>query len=103
MAFVPKNYKTDGGDKTVIGGTLEFVGGGRTVGLIYDGMDSTDINKALSANMGSVISAALTSKISKNSVENQADSTASTIAALVVDFNALLAKLKAAGLMVADA
>jgi len=35
--------------------------------------------------------------------ENQADSEASTIAALKEDFNGLLDKLKAAGLMVADA
>lgn len=34
--------------------------------------------------------------------ENQEDSTASTIADLKTDFNALLAKLKAAGLMAAD-
>nr|WP_278279290.1 head fiber protein [Syntrophomonas zehnderi] len=33
---------------------------------------------------------------------NQADSTAEDTAALVTDFNALLAKLKAAGLMTAD-
>lgn len=33
---------------------------------------------------------------------NQADSTAVDTAAMVVDFNALLDKLKAAGLMVAD-
>ena len=36
-------------------------------------------------------------------VANQADSEASTIALLVTDFNKLLAKLKAAGIMVADA
>ena len=34
--------------------------------------------------------------------ENQADSTATDTAGLVTDFNALLAKLKAAGLMTAD-
>ncbi|MDQ0155617.1 head fiber protein [Robertmurraya andreesenii] len=34
--------------------------------------------------------------------ENQADSTATYVAGLVTDFNALLAKLKAAGLMEAD-
>lgn len=34
--------------------------------------------------------------------ENQADSTATDVAGLVMDFNALLAKLKAAGLMEAD-
>jgi hypothetical protein len=33
---------------------------------------------------------------------NQADSVAADVAALVVDFNLLLDKLKAAGLMVAD-
>lgn len=34
--------------------------------------------------------------------ENQVDSTATDVAGLVTDFNALLAKLKAAGLMEAD-
>lgn len=34
--------------------------------------------------------------------ENQANSTAADVAGLVTDFNALLAKLKAAGLMAAD-
>ena len=34
--------------------------------------------------------------------ENQSDSTSTTIAGLVFDFNALLTKLKTAGLMVAD-
>jgi hypothetical protein len=34
--------------------------------------------------------------------ENQADSTATDVAGLATDFNTLLAKLKAAGLMVAD-
>ena len=35
-------------------------------------------------------------------IANQADSTATTVAGLKDDVNALLAKLKAAGLMVAD-
>jgi len=35
-------------------------------------------------------------------LENQPASTADTVEALVTDFNALLAKLKAAGLMTAD-
>jgi Head fiber protein. len=34
--------------------------------------------------------------------ENQTDSTATDVAGLVADFNALLAKLKTAGLMEAD-
>ncbi|MEC1375009.1 head fiber protein [Heyndrickxia oleronia] len=35
-------------------------------------------------------------------LENQADSIATDVAGLVTDFNSLLAKLKAAGLMEAD-
>jgi len=69
-----KNYTEQGGEKTIIGGTLEIVEGGQVVGL----------------------PSALTP------AAYQADSTATTIAGLVVDFNALLAKLKAAGLMAAE-
>lgn len=69
-----KNYTEQGGAKTVIGGTLEIVEGGQVIGL-----PSTFTPAAF-----------------------QADSTASTIAGLVVDFNALLAKLKAAGLMASE-
>ena len=63
-----KNYTEQGGDRTVIGGTLEIVAGGQVVGLFTP-------------------------------AAFQADSTATTIAGLVTDFNLLLAKLKAAGLM----
>lgn len=69
-----KNYTEQGGEKTVIGGTLEIVEGGQVIGL-----PATFTPAAF-----------------------QADSTASTIAGLVVDFNALLAKLKAAGLMASE-
>ena len=64
-----KNYTEQGGEKTVIGGTLEIVAGGQVVGLFTP-------------------------------AAFQADSTATTIAGLVTDFNSLLAKLKATGLMV---
>ena len=67
-----KNYTEQGGDKTVIGGSLEIKEGASVTGLSFP------------------------------SAANQANSTASTIAGLVTDFNALLAKLKAAGLMAAD-
>lgn len=69
-----KNYTEQGGEKTVIGGTLEIAEGGQVIGLPSD-----------------FTAAAF-----------QADSVASTIAGLVVDFNALLAKLKAAGLMATE-
>ena len=63
-----KNYTDQGGERTVIGGTLEIVAGGQVIGLFTP-------------------------------AAFQADSTATTIAGLVTDFNSLLAKLKAAGLM----
>jgi hypothetical protein len=67
-----KNYTEQGGEKTVIGGTLEIKGDASVTGLPLP------------------------------VAANQANSTASTIAGLVTDFNALLSKLKAAGLMAAD-
>lgn len=66
-----KNYTEQGGEKTVIGGTLEIAEGGQ---IIIDGSDFTRSTA-------------------------QADSTASDITALKDDFNALLTKLKNAGLM----
>ncbi|NTW70673.1 MAG: Head fiber protein [Eubacteriaceae bacterium] len=66
-----KNYTEQGGEKTVIGGELYITTGGK---ISFGGAELKP--------------AAV-----------QADSVASTIAALVIDFNALLSKLKAAGLM----
>ena len=64
MSYNGKNYMEQGGDKWVIGGTLEIKEG------------------------ASVPQAA-----------TQADSVAEDVSTLVSDFNGLLAKLKAAGLM----
>ena len=69
-----KNYTEQGGEKTVIGGTLEIKEGASVTGL----------------------------PSSFTPAANQADSTAVDAAGLVTDFNALLAKLKAAGLMTAE-
>ena len=80
MGYNTKNYTEQGGEKTVIGG--EVVIKGKVVveeGASVEGLPSTP------------------------KAENQADSTASTIADLRADVNALLAKLKAAGLMEEDA
>lgn len=72
MAYNTKNYTEQGGEKTVIGGTIDVTGtfkiGGKTVAP----------------------------------AANQAASTATDVAGLKTDLNALLTKLKAAGLMVAD-
>lgn len=71
MGFNTKNYTEQGGEKTIIGGTLEVAPGGK---LTFAG---TEFKTAIA----------------------QTDSTATTIADLKADFNALLAKLKASGLM----
>ena len=70
MSYNTKNYTEQGGEKTVIGGTLEIKEGAVVTGLQV--------------------------------LDNQAASTAATIEDLVTDFNALLTKLKAAGLMISD-
>ena len=74
MSYNTKNYTEQGGEKTVIGGTLEIKEGASVTGL------PSDFTPAA----------------------NQADSTASDVAGLLADFNALLAKLKTAGIMAAD-
>ena len=66
-----KNYAEPGGGKWVVGGTLEVIAEGQLL------LDGNPLERAA----------------------NQADSTATTIADLKGDFNALLAKLQAAGLM----
>ncbi len=76
MPYNVKNYTEQGGSKTVIGGEL-VVTGKLTLaeGAELDGLPAA---------------------------ENQADSTATTIADLKSDLNALIAKLKTAGLMLPD-
>jgi len=69
-----KNYTEQGGEKTVIGGELLVTSEGK---LTFDGVE--------------VKPSAL-----------QTESTAADVPALVADFNTLLAKLKAAGLMASE-
>lgn len=78
MSYNAKNYTQQGGEKTVIGGEIVIEG---------------KLSVASGAEVTGIIPSA----------ENQADSEASTIATLKDDFNDLLAKLKTAGLMEADA
>jgi len=51
------------------------------------------------AGLGGSVDLSLYAKKTDIKMPTQADSTATTIAGLVTDFNALLAKLKSAGLM----
>jgi len=72
MSYNTKNYTEQGGKKTVIGGEIDVTG------VLKIGGETVTI------------------------AANQAASTAVDAAGLAIDFNALLAKLKAAGLMAAD-
>ena len=74
MSYTTKNYTDKGGNRTVIGGELEIREGARVTGLPSGG-----------------------------TAENQPASTATQVAGLKNDFNALLVKLKEAGIMVPDA
>ncbi|WP_026894294.1 head fiber protein [Clostridiisalibacter paucivorans] len=71
MGYNTKNYTEQGGDKTVIGGELAVTAEGK---ITFGGAELKP-------------------------AAFQADSTAVDVADLVADFNALLLKLKTAGLM----
>jgi len=73
-----KNYREQGGERWVVGGVIDIVGNGE---LLKDGVP-VDLTPS-----GMSPAAA------------QANSAATDAAGLVADFNALLAKLRAAGLM----
>lgn len=79
-----KNYMEQGGERWVIGGTLEM-------------SDGTHI--VLGAE---TLKAILDAKLNAQTAAFQADSAAADVAGLVTDFNALLAKLIAAGLMASE-
>lgn len=102
MSYNTKNYTEQGGEKTVIGGTLEIAAGasvtGMTTATIVDALTSTDATKALSAKQGKVLKDALDAKVAANQAAS-VEETSPTVA----EFNALLAALKAADLMAADA
>lgn len=78
MSYNVKNYTEQGGEKTVIGGTLE----------IKEGATVTGLPIATTSAVGCVKQA-----------ENVSDSEATTVAQLVTAFNALLAKLRTAGIL----
>ena len=80
---VTKNYFAHGGNELVIGGKLTFLEGATVEGGegLFDGENDNGFTPAV----------------------YQADSTASTVAALKEDFNTLLAALRTAGLMETEA
>lgn len=116
--YTAKNH-SEGPDKNVIesGGEIVVKSGGKltidsgaivsgsTTAPIIDGLTSTSATSALSAKQGKALKDALDLKADATDIktaENQAISTATTVELLLADFNALLLKLKTAGLMTAD-
>jgi hypothetical protein len=118
MSYNTKNYTEQGGEKTIIGGTLEI-----KEGALVTGLPSSQISLATETTLGGIKAAAKTesetvpAKIGSDGklyvptypvakeipiAANQTASTAVDVSTLRTDFNALLTKLKAAGLMAAD-
>ncbi len=80
MSYNTKNYREQGGEKTVIGGEVILAATSKVTidpAAVIEGLPGGNFTPAAS----------------------QVDSTATTIEELVMDFNALLAKLRSAGLM----
>ena len=118
MSYNTKNYTEQGGDKTVIGGVLEIKEGASVTGLPSSGLTAatettlggikasskseTDTVPAKIGDDGNLYVPSYPVVPDMSVAENQADSIATDVAGLLVDFNSLLANLKAAGLMTAD-
>ena len=125
MEYNAKNYMAQGGDRLVIGGSLEILEGASVTGL-----PPATVTVATEEALGGVLAAAkaetdtLEAKIGEDHklyvppytlpaaeaaalggvllAANQAASTATELSGLVTEFNTLLAALKAAGIMAAD-
>ena len=119
MSYNAKNYQEPGGEKWVIGGALEIQEGAQVTGL-PEGGGSYVLPVTSSGALGGVKAAAKGEGDTvpvKADVEGnlyvptypttpqaaaQADSVASDVPGQVSDFNSLLAKLRAAGLMASE-
>lgn len=115
MSYSTKNYTKQGGETTVIGGTLKIEDGGALIG--FPSCDSPATESLLGGVKAEIKGSGDTVEIKIDSAsaklyaptypvvpiaENQADTTAGIIADLKTDFNALLSKLKTSGLMTTD-
>ena len=125
MEYNAKNYMAQGGDRLVIGGSLEILEGASVTGL-----PPVVVAAATEVTLGGVLAAVkaetdtLEAKIGEDHklyvpsytlpaaelgtrggvllTANQAASAATELSGLVTEFNTLLAALKAAGIMAAD-
>lgn len=99
MSNTTKNYSNDG-DVLVIGGELQITA---DAVVKVDGSLVEFTGNVINAYTKTEADALLADKLTADIVANQVASTATDIAGLKADFNALLVKLKAAGIMTADA
>lgn len=118
MSYNTKNYTEQGGEKTVIGGTLEIKAGATVMGLA-----TNPLLAATETDFGGIKAATkeetdtVPAKIGEDGnlyvptypvvpdvpvVEYMADSVAEDLPTMLADFNSLLANLRAAGLMAAE-
>ena len=127
--YITRNYAAHGGHEWVIGGKLTFKEGATVEGLTATAAPASAEALGGVKAAAKAVTYTVEAKIGEDSklyvpaypedyvlpaadadalggvklMANQADSTASTIATLNIEFNALLAKLKAAGMMAPDA
>lgn len=97
--YTTKNYKTNNGNKTVIGGELAIE---IDAVVTVDGTPvdfTTPLEIAAQHYTKTEEDALLANKLTATVAATQTASTASTIPEMVIDFNALLVKLKAAGII----
>ena len=102
MSYNTRNYTEQGGETTHFGGKVVFEEGVEVEGLPLPAategtLGGVKVGDGLSIDEDGVLSAD-----GITPAGNQEDSTATTVAGVKDDLNALLAKLKAAGLMEAD-
>lgn len=105
MSYNAKNYTEQGGDVTRFGGKVVFEESCEVEGLAADPLQKASADTLGGVKVGDGLSIDSDGVLSADGItpaENQEDSEASTIATLKEDFNALLSKLKTAGLMEAD-
>ena len=104
-----KNFMAHGGNELVIGGKLTILPGAVVEGLEGGGGSGYTLPAATASTLGGIkvgngLSITAEGVLSANGITPaaaQADSEATTIAALKTDFNALLAALRTAGLLAA--
>ena len=105
MSYNTKNYTEQGGAVTHFGGSVIFEEGCDIQGLPEYELEPATDDTLGGIKVGEGLSITEDGTLSADGItpaECQEDSTASTIANLKEDFNSLLAKLKAAGLMLEE-